>query len=96
VEQIRNILRGRISEVVITDTGYLVMDSSTNGQPVERAKKRGDVIRLFGFTDEASSRILHSLKLVSEVFGTACKEAITIVEARENKSTDQNGCSLRG
>jgi len=88
VEQIRNILRGRISEVVVTNTGYLVMDSSTNGQPVERMKKRGDVIRLFGFTDEAGSSILYSLKLVSEVFGTTCKEAITIVEARKNEGTD--------
>ena len=48
------------------------------------------------FENDASSRILNFLKRLENVVGTASEKGITIIQSRQNASSDEGFCGIFG
>ena len=58
-------------------------------EPVQAMKKRGDMIKFEATEDESSSMILNFMEFFSEVFWRISKQSITVIQTRQNKSTQK-------
>ena len=65
------------------------LDTLFNREPVELLQKRGGMGAFWFLEDEAGTPILNSLKTSNVLLGDAIEESTTIIQLRENKSTDR-------
>ena len=56
---------------------------------MQAMKERGDMIEFEATEDEPCSMILNFLEFFSDVFWRTCKQSVTVIQTRQNKSTEK-------
>ena len=64
-------------------------DALFNGEPVQGAANRGDVLTRASVCQEASGRILYDLQLIEGAGGDTGEEGVAVVEARVDEGMDE-------
>ena len=93
-EKIREVSRSRWISATIAQGGNLVLNLSSDWQPMQRSEQRLCMVLPLSAKDKMSCIVLYSLQAIQPIFWETCQQRIAVVQPCQNERWNQLLCCI--
>ena len=93
-EKIREVSRSRWISATIAQGGNLVLNPSSDWQPMQRSEQRLCMVSPSSAKDKTSCIVLYSLQAIQPIFRETCQQRVAVVQPWQNERWNQLLCCI--